>query len=265
MSDQVKFDHLAIGVERWSDGYDPLVTRFGGRWSHGGDAGAFTVCQLIYQHDLRLELITPSGPDGFMRRFIDHDGPGPHHLTFKVPSLDDALDGVARLGIGTLGGRTTLPFWREAFLHPKTAGVGTLLQLVEVDEERLRQQLRGAVPPAGFPGEPAPQSAISWIGLTVESLARSEEIFIGVLGGQLAERDTGWMLIRWGQGHALLVREPGARTQDALTWSAEEALGVGHVLFGPADLGVKKLDGLAIERLAPDSRRGTMLLTATPR
>jgi methylmalonyl-CoA/ethylmalonyl-CoA epimerase len=264
MPQPVKFDHLALGVETWADGYDPLVTQFGGRWSHGGDAGEFVVCQLIYQHDMRLELIAPSPtrPNGFMRRFIDQDGPGPHHLTFKVPSLDEALDSVAELGIGTLGGRTEMPFWREAFLHPKAAGVGTLLQLAQVDDEFLQKQLSKSVAPDDFPTGPDHSAEVSWIGLTVESLARSEEIFLRVLGGETVERDRDWMLVRWRTGHSLLIREPAAQPHPALTWKPAGATGIGHVLFGSATLGVKELDDHRLESTNPGPLVGVTLTTA---
>src|SRR6202043_1758575 len=38
--------HLAIGTERWADGYPALVQGLGGRWSLGGDTGEYAPCQL---------------------------------------------------------------------------------------------------------------------------------------------------------------------------------------------------------------------------
>ena len=130
----IALDHLAIGVERWTDAYPRFAAELGGQWSHGGDAGGYAPCQLTYGHGMRLELIAPSPSGGFMRRFMDRNGPGAHHLTFKVPAIESTLADLARLGIEPLGGRTDMPFWREAFLHPKLCGVGTLLQIIQVDE-----------------------------------------------------------------------------------------------------------------------------------
>jgi hypothetical protein len=39
MPASVYFDHLAVGVRNWSEGFQRFAGELGGRWSHGGDAG----------------------------------------------------------------------------------------------------------------------------------------------------------------------------------------------------------------------------------
>jgi hypothetical protein len=118
MPSSVYFDHLAVGVRSWPDGFWRFAAELGGQWSHGGDAGEFAPCQLMFPPGINVELIAPgSARDGFMHRFIDRAGPGPHHITFKVSSLDAALAEISALGIGVLGGHNRHPYWREAFLH----------------------------------------------------------------------------------------------------------------------------------------------------
>ena len=138
MPASVYFDHLAVGVRSWPDGFRRFAAELGGQWSHGGDAGEFAPCQLMYPPGINVELIAPgSAADGFMHRFIDRAGPGPHHITFKVRSLDAALEEISALGIGVLDGHNRHPYWREAFLHPKQCGIGTLLQLVQSDDAQV--------------------------------------------------------------------------------------------------------------------------------
>ncbi len=173
MAGPVKFDHLAVGVEHWRDGFPRFAGEFGGRWSHGGDADEFAPCQLVYACDMRIELISPGASgDGFMRRFLDRSGPGAHHVTFKVPSLEDTISDLSELGFAVFGVSADGPVWREAFVHPKESGLGTLLQVAEVDEQAIGTMTGRQPAPPGFPevqGEPA---EIAWIGLTVESVRR---------------------------------------------------------------------------------------------
>lgn len=246
MAGLVKFDHLAVGVERWRDGFPRFAGEFGGRWSHGGNADEFAPCQLAYACDMRIELISPGASGGgFMRRFLDRSGPGAHHLTFKVPSLDATLAQMSERGISTFGGRNDSPLWREAFLHPKQAGLGTLLQVAQADEAALAAMGGQQPPPPGFPelqGEPA---AIAWIGLAVESTAAAGGLLTEVLRGEQVGGGRGWARLQWGTGHTLVVRDAAAAPGDPALWP-EGRLGVAHVLFGPA--GLAGLDPGDLER-----------------
>jgi len=82
--------------------------------------------------DVQVELLEPRDPAGPVAKFLARRGPGIHHLCYRVPDLDRALercraagyrlvDDVPRRGAG---GR------RIAFVHPK-ATAGILLELTE--------------------------------------------------------------------------------------------------------------------------------------
>jgi methylmalonyl-CoA epimerase len=79
-----------------------------------------------------VELLAPLRPDSPIGKFLAKRGPGIHHICYRVPDLDAALescraagyrliDEVPRLGAG---GR------RIAFVHPK-ATAGILLELTD--------------------------------------------------------------------------------------------------------------------------------------
>ena len=79
-----------------------------------------------------VELLSPDTPDGPIGKFLAKRGPGIHHLCYRVPDLDRALE-ACRAGGYTLvdqrprlgaGGR------RIAFVHPKSTA-GILLELTE--------------------------------------------------------------------------------------------------------------------------------------
>lgn len=252
MSTPFKLDHLAIGVAQWSDAYLRFAIELGGRWSHGGGAGEFWPYQLTYRDNMHLEFISPGdSADGFMRRFIDRSGPGAHHITFKVPSLDRALEEVGSLGISVLGGRTNMDFWQEAFLHPKLAGVGTLIQIAQIDEEAMDRMKIGARRPTYFPKRLGPQHGVSWIGLSVESLDRAKDLFVGVLRGTVVEDGLGWARLSWGPSRGLLLRDAAGAPGNPDLWRQQPCPGVAHVMFGPADLSVddiasKKVDAVLL-------------------
>ena len=82
--------------------------------------------------DVQVELLEPRDPTGPVAKFLAARGPGIHHVCYRVPDLDRALercraegyrlvDEVPRRGAG---GR------RIAFVHPK-ATAGILLELTE--------------------------------------------------------------------------------------------------------------------------------------
>jgi hypothetical protein len=245
MPASVYFDHLAVGVRSWPEGFRRFAVDLGGQWSHGGDAGQFAPCQLRYPPGINIELIAPgSAPDGFMHRFIDRAGPGPHHITFKVRSLDAALEEIAALGIGVLDGHNTHPFWQEAFLHPKQCGIGTLLQVVQSDDAQVLGLAR-TPPPDSFPAGPGPAGrrmrSVAWVGLTVESVGRARELFTRALHGGVVEDGHGWLRVTWGPGRDLLIRSADAVPGGASLWAGREP-GVAHIVFGGDQLTVRQLE-----------------------
>lgn len=79
-----------------------------------------------------VELLAPLDPDGPVGKFLARRGPGIHHICYRVPDLDAAIDACRAAGYRMVdevprsgaGGR------RIAFLHPKSTA-GILLELTE--------------------------------------------------------------------------------------------------------------------------------------
>jgi methylmalonyl-CoA/ethylmalonyl-CoA epimerase len=79
-----------------------------------------------------VELLEPTDPTSPVAKFLAKRGPGIHHVCYRVPNLDAALDRCRAAGYQLVdekprrgaGGR------RIAFLHPKTTN-GILLELSE--------------------------------------------------------------------------------------------------------------------------------------
>src|SRR5262245_33145034 len=79
-----------------------------------------------------VELLEPSDPASPIAKFLAKRGPGIHHVCYRVPDLDAALERCKSHGYRLVdetprpgaGGR------RIAFLHPKSTN-GILLELTE--------------------------------------------------------------------------------------------------------------------------------------
>jgi len=82
--------------------------------------------------DVQIELLEPRDPASPVAQFLARRGPGIHHICYRVPDLDQALERCRAAGYRLvdehprrgIGGR------RIAFLHPQTTAE-ILLELTE--------------------------------------------------------------------------------------------------------------------------------------
>ena len=226
------FDHIAVAVHRWADGFDPFVHQLGGVWSLGGDAGEFAPGQISFEGDMKVELLEPgrSGEGGFLDRFLARQGPGAHHLTFKVPDIDRFNRGCVAQGFDIMPGNLDLPDRWETFVHPRQTGWGTVLQAIQDDGNH-----DGSTPrPEGFPEPSGPRHALVWVALLVPDVSDALALLTSVLDGTVVALAVapagGWALVEWSPARRLLLTTPGA-VQVMRGDSA--AVGIDHVLFGP--------------------------------
>ncbi len=51
--------------------------------------------------DMQVELLEPAQPDSPVAKFLARRGPGIHHICYRVPDLDRALERLPRRGLPT--------------------------------------------------------------------------------------------------------------------------------------------------------------------
>lgn len=68
----------------------------------GRPCDAIADVSMAYSGDLQLELIRPVSGDSVWSEFLSRSGPGLHHVCFRVPDLQQALDAAAAEGIEVL-------------------------------------------------------------------------------------------------------------------------------------------------------------------
>lgn len=129
----MKIDHLGVAVKSLDDALRFYREMLGLEPSAVEEVPAEKVrVAMLPVGESRLELLEATAADSAIARFVEKRGGGLHHVSLRVPDLDQV---VARLkasgmqlvneqpGIGA-GGH------RYVFVHPRSTG-GVLLELVE--------------------------------------------------------------------------------------------------------------------------------------
>jgi methylmalonyl-CoA epimerase len=82
--------------------------------------------------DAEVELLAPADAQGPIAKFLAQRGPGIHHICYRVPDLDAALEACRSAGYRLIDEvpRTGAAGHRIAFVHPRATG-GILLELTE--------------------------------------------------------------------------------------------------------------------------------------
>jgi catechol 2,3-dioxygenase-like lactoylglutathione lyase family enzyme len=282
-------DHIAVAVERWTDAWPRYVHQLGGTWHSGGVNTGFSPAQLRYANGTKVEILQPWEPEAnpFLRRFLDHSGPGPHHLTFKVPDIEDALERAERVGFEPVGVQLSDPHWKEGFLHPRQA-TGVVVQLAQADYDW------SSPAPEGFPPTRPRASRASLLHVThaVRDLDSTLGLFHELLGGAVTGRARApggtWesVDVAWAGPLTLRLVAPtsgAGPTTPLRTWLGDRPGRVHHLAFalpgpGPAvdDFPARDDGGTAttdtelpgvtawpVQVVAPDDNFGTGLVLQT--
>jgi catechol 2,3-dioxygenase-like lactoylglutathione lyase family enzyme len=223
--DEAVFDHVAHAVHRWQDVWSRYATDLGAEWSSGGPGLGFAPCQLRFANGARVEVLMPNDIhlNDFLHRFLAASGPGPHHLTFKVPDLTEAIDKARGVGLEPIGIDRSDPEWMEAFIHPKQA-TGVVVQLAQAPHGWT------SPPPDGFPSErrqrhdrtgPIAAGSLTRVTHAVSDLGAATALFVDLLGGAVEDEGTGerhhWIDLAWQGPLALRLTSPtGHSTTDPL-------------------------------------------------
>ena len=264
MIPDIDLDHVAVAVERQAEAWP----RYGGdlpsRWIGGGGTAGFWSAQVEYANGMRVEVLEPHlvEQNDFLRRFLDRNGPGPHHLTFKVKDIRGALALAEAAGYRPVGVNLANAWWMEAFLHPKDAP-GVVVQLAQSNQGGDRGP--GSSPDWFPPPRTHEPATLVHVAHALADLDEGRRLFVDLLGGRaIAEGDTDgitWLDLAWpGPGRVrLLAGEP------LTPWLEGRAGRVHHLAFATSDPdGIEgarpSAPGRGTFEVAPDANRGVRLL-----
>jgi len=199
-------DHVAIAAADTSEALHFLTGALGGTIIFGGQGVGFRPMQVWIGtrtgDGMPIELLEPWAAErnDFLARFVNRHGSGPHHMTFKVASLDAALARVQTAGFHPVNINVSDPSWKEAFLMPAEAH-GTVVQLAESHGyPETRAGLLAHVAEHGPDEQPrwwkdaspaeGPPARLRRIVLRTPTLLTAVEFFGGILEGEVeAESD----------------------------------------------------------------------------
>ncbi len=90
---------------------------------------------LLDVGDGHIELLRPLDPATPVGRFLERQGPGLHHVAYRVDDIEAALARLREDGIALIDSepRAGIRASRVAFLHPRATG-GVLTEIVEPAE-----------------------------------------------------------------------------------------------------------------------------------
>lgn len=125
-------DHVCMVVAKLDERLPMLTELFGmkllGRWENP-QAGYNGATLEIPGGGAQWEVLEPSDDESYLVRFLSDRGPGLHHVTFEVESVDKAIEALRAYGLAPFGERTYKKY-KEVYVHPRDSG-GVLFQLYE--------------------------------------------------------------------------------------------------------------------------------------
>jgi methylmalonyl-CoA/ethylmalonyl-CoA epimerase len=252
---EADLDHIAVATESWADAWPRYIGDLGGVWVGGGPEVGFSSAQVRFANEMRLEVLEPYEPErnDFLRRFLDHSGPGPHHLTFKVPDIVAALKKVDAAGYRPIGVNLEHPDWKEAFLHPKD-GPGVVIQIAQSSGNWT------SAPPPALPEVRAKHPAtLDRVTHAVANLDEGLRLFQGLLGGAVVDvgddETNTWVELRWPGPGRVRVAAPASASSPLSAWLGDRRGRIHHIAFtlpGAPNPG----------EVAPDDNLGVRLLIA---
>ena len=254
MISNIDLDHVALAFEDRAPGQQRYAGELGGEWIGGGADPGFWSEQVKFANGMKVELLEPLNVDenDFLRRFLDRNGPGPHHLTFKVADIVGALGLVEAAGYRPVSVNLENDHWKEAFLHPKDAP-GVVVQIAQSSGDGDW----GMPIPDGYPTPATSPATLDRVTHAVASLDVGLRLFRDLLAGEEHDRgadETGaWVDLRWpGPGRVRLV-EPNGPTSPLATWIGDRAGRVHHLAFTLPGAGDRR-------EVPPDVNHGVRLL-----
>lgn len=222
-------DHVALGLHDVTDALSAFVGRLGAVVLDGGEAMGFRIVQVRAGRapgpedpgeGMTVELMEPWAAErfDFLTRFLDRNGEGPHHLTFKVNGIRDEITRLRSAGYTPVRTQLTNPWWREAFYHPKDT-FGTVIQVAEAsfdpslaaEHERTHGEGEGEFGSVEWWPEPPPRAqpraVLRRVVLGVPDVTGARAFFGDVLQANAAGEDDGAVELTWPGGGRLLLEE----------------------------------------------------------
>ncbi|RJX23116.1 MAG: hypothetical protein C4554_11695 [Dethiobacter sp.] len=95
------------------------------------DARQSFMSRLIIANDAGIEVISPTGTEGSIAKFLSQKGGGLHHISLEVDNIEKEVDRLLSSGIRFVNSEPNrIDNLKVMFIHPQSAH-GLLIELVE--------------------------------------------------------------------------------------------------------------------------------------
>ncbi len=219
-------DHVAIALTDVTDTANALIGDLGCPVLFGGANIGFRAMQ-VDAGDLAIELLEPWNVDvnDFLARFLERNGEGPHHVTFKTDDIERELARAEAAGYHPVGVNIDNEWWREAFIHPKEAG-GTVVQIAQssIRPDQLDREVREYGPGSWWPEPPEPaedRAVLRRVVVVTEEIGRALALYGDLVGGVTSDHGEGWTELTWPGGGRIVLELAAGRPEgiDRLEWT----------------------------------------------
>jgi len=128
----LRIDHVSLAVKNYEKAVEFFSKILGAiPQTHGRDTNLQYYWEIFKLGDLsRLEIISPTGKESFLKNFFKKKEGGIHHLTLQTPDIEKMRVFLEMNNIPYFRQATYSDAWKEIFIHPKDA-FGVLLQIAE--------------------------------------------------------------------------------------------------------------------------------------
>jgi methylmalonyl-CoA/ethylmalonyl-CoA epimerase len=127
--------HIGIAVQSFEPALENICALLGGTVIDRGEDDILAAAWLFIEAPgtVPIELVTPTGDDGPIARYLTKRGEGIHHVSFLADSLDASHDHVTGCGLQIIGENRRHGGAEELFVHPRLTG-GALLHSFRLTE-----------------------------------------------------------------------------------------------------------------------------------
>jgi methylmalonyl-CoA/ethylmalonyl-CoA epimerase len=127
----MRFDHVGVATRDAATSADLFGTLLDAPVAHRETLDGLDVTFLDLGNGY-VELLEPLDAEGPIRRYLDREGPGIHHVALATPDVAAALEWARDHGVELVDETPRPGAWDHdvAFLHPGSTG-GVLVEFVE--------------------------------------------------------------------------------------------------------------------------------------
>jgi methylmalonyl-CoA/ethylmalonyl-CoA epimerase len=127
-------DHIGLAVQNLDEAVAFYEQSYGvTNWHRSSMPERHMEVAATFIGDTMIELIAPTSEEAAFAKYLNEKGPGMHHIAYRVDDIAASLEQLQQHGVRLIDEtpRRGLHDTLVAFVHPKNANLGVLVELVQ--------------------------------------------------------------------------------------------------------------------------------------